>query len=162
MVIHKYGRHFTIPTDHNYFRWLLSLREPPGRFVRWALRLQEFDFTVSCQTGRCHADPCRRRMLFKTATKMYEPGRRKHRSLPVFPCSCFPDAYMVKAEQLKDPPILCRHSEFYDSGSVRCLRWNTTQEDLQCNCVFAAIGGVSKRLSSVLYVPCMMTPLQAS
>lgn len=40
------GRHFTIITDHRALTWLTTNKKFTGRLARWALLLQEFDFTI--------------------------------------------------------------------------------------------------------------------
>ncbi len=40
------GRHFTVLTDHAALQWLDTARFANCKLERWALRLQEFDFTV--------------------------------------------------------------------------------------------------------------------
>lgn len=41
-----FGRHFTLVTDHIALTWLMTKKEPVGRLYRWALALQEYDFTI--------------------------------------------------------------------------------------------------------------------
>lgn len=45
------GRHFTAYTDHHALEWLSSARFQNSKLERWALRLQEYDFTVIYKKG---------------------------------------------------------------------------------------------------------------
>lgn len=45
------GQKFTIHTDHNALRWLMSLDDPSGRLARWSLLIQQFDFDIIHRPG---------------------------------------------------------------------------------------------------------------
>ena len=44
-----WGRHFTVRSDHRNLQWLHDAKR--GRLARWALRLQEYDFTIDYRPG---------------------------------------------------------------------------------------------------------------
>ena len=46
-----YGTHFTIQTDHNPLRWLMSMKDSSQRLTRWALALQDYDFDIEYRKG---------------------------------------------------------------------------------------------------------------
>ena len=51
--VHLLGRRFKLITDHSALRWLHTM-EAKGRFARWIMDLQEFDFSVVHRAGRSH------------------------------------------------------------------------------------------------------------
>ncbi|GMF47792.1 unnamed protein product [Phytophthora fragariaefolia] len=46
-----YGRHFELGTDHAALKWLTTWKDLTGRLHRWALQLQEYNFTVVYRPG---------------------------------------------------------------------------------------------------------------
>lgn len=45
------GYKFKVVTDHQSLKWLRELQNPSGRLCRWAIDLQEFDFTIEYRKG---------------------------------------------------------------------------------------------------------------
>ena len=51
------GQKSVVRTDHDSLRWLLTLKDPSARLIRWRLRLSEFDFEIQYRAGRVHQVP---------------------------------------------------------------------------------------------------------
>ncbi|CAI5483011.1 unnamed protein product [Closterium sp. Yama58-4] len=49
--VYLQGRHFTLVTDHQPLLWLMHNQSLTGRNARWAMKLQEYDFTVKHRPG---------------------------------------------------------------------------------------------------------------
>ena len=49
-----WGPPFVVQTDHANMRWLMPTSDLPNRLARWALLLQEFDFTIEHRPGRAN------------------------------------------------------------------------------------------------------------
>lgn len=45
-------RHFDVITDHHSLVWLKNVKDPNGRLSRWALQLQQYDFTIQHRPGK--------------------------------------------------------------------------------------------------------------
>lgn len=97
-----YGRHFHVVTDHHSLCWLVNLRDQSGRLARWALRLQEYDFTILYKSGRKHSDTdCLSRMpLNKTVC-----DAENFDHLIALLAPLFPDKTTFETEQRKDPRL---------------------------------------------------------
>ena len=71
-----YGRPFTVLTDHSAVRWLMNIKEPTGRLARWALLLQQHDFTIQHRSGLTNgnADALSRRPYDSVVAALDKPG----------------------------------------------------------------------------------------
>lgn len=47
-----FGRKIKIQTDHRPLNWLMSLKEPNSKLVRWRLKLEEYDYTIEYKPGK--------------------------------------------------------------------------------------------------------------
>lgn len=51
------GYHWELITDHASLQWLHKLKNPSGRLARWAVSLQQYDFSITHRKGRCMEAP---------------------------------------------------------------------------------------------------------
>jgi hypothetical protein len=49
-----FGRRFTLVTDHQPLRWLMQSPNLTGMHARWALSLQDYDFSFAHRPGTQH------------------------------------------------------------------------------------------------------------
>jgi len=46
-----YGRHFKIVTDHKPLTWIMNVKDPGSRLLRWRIHLEEFDYEITYKRG---------------------------------------------------------------------------------------------------------------
>lgn len=51
-----YGSSFRVVTEQHSLCWLANIKDPSRRLARWLHRLQEFDMTDVCKSGRKNGD----------------------------------------------------------------------------------------------------------
>ena len=51
-----YCNHFTLATDHQALKYLMTTSDLTGKLARWTLRLQEYDFEIKYRPGSANAN----------------------------------------------------------------------------------------------------------
>jgi hypothetical protein len=46
-----YGRKFKIATDHKPLTWILNVKDPGSRLIRWRIKLEEYDYEIIYKQG---------------------------------------------------------------------------------------------------------------
>ena len=49
-----HGSHFTVFTDHNPIQYIMKVKNPNGKLMRYSMILMEYDFTVKYKPGKIH------------------------------------------------------------------------------------------------------------
>ena len=74
-----YGRKFTVVTDHKPLTWIMNVKDPGSRLLRWRIKLEEYDYDVVYRKGalNINADALSR-INSLTADKGASENRREH------------------------------------------------------------------------------------
>ncbi|XP_036142141.1 uncharacterized protein LOC118645372 [Monomorium pharaonis] len=51
-----YGKKFTIVTHHKPLVWLMNVKDPNSRLMRWRLKLEEFDYEIVYKPGKTNTN----------------------------------------------------------------------------------------------------------
>ena len=63
-----FGNSFTLVTDHEPLRWIMTTQKLTGKLARWSLLLQQYDFTVEHRAGTANTNAdCLSRYPFPSA-----------------------------------------------------------------------------------------------
>jgi hypothetical protein len=46
-----YGRRFKIATDHKQLTWIMNVKDPGSRLLRWRIQLEEYDYEIVYRKG---------------------------------------------------------------------------------------------------------------
>ena len=110
-----HGYHFNIYTDHEALEWLAQARHKNAKLERWALRLQEFDFTVHYKKGSEN--------VVADCLSRLRPQDDTH---PLVAAAVWPQAAKTQAELDKIPCDICNTADAWDNmvicdGCERCI-----------------------------------------
>jgi len=89
------GKFFTVVTDHSSLMWVFKTQKPNTRLIRWALRLQEFNFTVEYRKWKYNTVPD---ALSRASVDINEPG-------PLTCSTALSRKLKVKSEKTEDLPL---------------------------------------------------------
>ena len=51
-----YGRKFSTVTDHKPLVWLMNVKDPNSRLMRWRLKLEEYDYEIIYKSGKTNTN----------------------------------------------------------------------------------------------------------
>jgi hypothetical protein len=46
-----YGRRFRVVTDHKSLTWIMNVKDPGSRLLRWRIKLEDYDYEVVYRKG---------------------------------------------------------------------------------------------------------------
>eukprot|EP00171_Calliarthron_tuberculosum_P020874 IDg20874t1 len=90
---------FDICTDHAFLRWLLEITDSSGRFMRWRMRLAEFDIEILHKKGSLNTQA-------DAISCLSTQGPTKEREEAEIPCLSVGDTYPEtrKEEEVTEEP----------------------------------------------------------
>ncbi len=90
---------FTVVTDHSALQWVLSSPKTTSRLIRWALRLQRFDFVIEYRKGKLNVAPDALSRISSLPCCSLYSSQKEDIELPVSVVS-------IWEEQHKEPEII--------------------------------------------------------
>ncbi|CAF1478176.1 unnamed protein product [Didymodactylos carnosus] len=107
-----YGQHFTLLTDHHPLCWLNKQTSKNGRLDRWALQLQDYEFSIKHVAGKhnCVAD-CLSRYPMSPPDTLVQQKLDEVCTITANPSISPPifDSTKIKEEQLKNVKMTKMH-----------------------------------------------------
>ncbi|XP_045535217.1 uncharacterized protein LOC123720914 isoform X2 [Papilio machaon] len=105
-----------VKSDHQPLKWLLTLKSPSGRLIRWALKLQAFDLKIEYSPGKVNT----------LADTLSRPTCNGINECEV--CSVIVDLpqalpSQLRAEQLEDPEVAKIIQDLESTDELTSTRW---------------------------------------
>ncbi|KAG6449370.1 hypothetical protein O3G_MSEX006038 [Manduca sexta] len=109
------GHTCIVKSDHQPLRWLLTLKTPSGRLIRWALKLQSYDLRIEYAPGKVNvlADTLSRPVCEDVSTSVYSVTL----DLPHV------SAADLRTAQLEDPDVLKIIRDLEADDELASNRW---------------------------------------
>ncbi|CAB1105069.1 unnamed protein product [Ectocarpus sp. CCAP 1310/34] len=117
-----FGKHFTVITDHQALTHLFYMQDTSNMLTRWAIALQNYDFTVKHVAGKLNVVPDTLSRLFgeiESETISHKPAlasicRNVPSDRPYHPPG--PRDYEISADSLNDVDIVHNDNELFASA----------------------------------------------
>lgn len=94
-----YGRKFRIITDHKPLTWLMNVKDPGSRLVRWRLLLEEYDYEIIYKQGKLNQNA-------DALSRIKPEESEDNRELNVHVVSRSGESYSTFLKELERRPIL--------------------------------------------------------
>ena len=79
-----YGRRFKVVSDHKPLIWVMNVKKPGSRLMRWGIQLAEYDYEIVYKSGAQNAnadDLCRIGCINKVEDRAGVPDKGKRRAI---------------------------------------------------------------------------------
>ena len=119
--VYLMGTNFTLNTDHNPLVYLRLQKDPRGKFARWIIELEEFNYTIKYIPGikNTKADTLSRNKAAKPTTQPLSDLEEKIYSVSISDTNFM---QQLQEEQTKDPIITRRtnkRSHYYKKNKQK-------------------------------------------
>ncbi len=112
---------FTVITDHSALQWVMSSTKTTSHLIRWALRLQRFDFIIEYHKGKLNMAPDALSRMYSRCS-LYTSQQEKL-ELPSPPA-------VIWEEQHKDPAVINILQALADDDSTLTDQYEVIEDTL--------------------------------
>jgi transposase InsO family protein len=74
-----YGRKFMVVTDHKPLTWIMNVKDPGSRLLRWRIKLEEYEYEVVYKKGALNTNADALSRINKLTTKEKAPEEKRER-----------------------------------------------------------------------------------
>ena len=126
--VYLMGTNFTLNTDHNPLVYLRLQKDPRGKFARWIIEVEEFNYTIKYIPGikNTKADTLSRNKAAKPTTQPLSDLKEKIYSVSISDTNFM---QQLQEEQTKDPIVSTSSNEVITNGRLKRVQRNLRIEN---------------------------------